>query len=48
MIYNNNYYIDGCLAGNFGIEYCNLKTTLCICLQKPKCFNYDSISNITC
>jgi len=46
VIYNDNYYIDGCLTSNFGIEYCNLKTTLCICLQKPKCFNYDNISNI--
>ena len=46
VIHNNNYYIDGCLTSNFGIEYCNLKTTLCICLQKPKCFNYDNISNI--
>ena len=46
VIHNNNYYIDGCLTSNFGIEYCNLKTTLCICLQKPKCFSYDNISNI--
>lgn len=46
VIYNDNYYVDGCLTSNFGIEYCNLKTTLCICLQKPKCFSYDNISNI--
>jgi predicted patatin/cPLA2 family phospholipase len=46
IIYNDNYYIDGCLTSNYGIEYCNLKTTLCICLQKPKCFSYDNISNI--
>jgi hypothetical protein len=46
ILYNNNYYVDGCLTSNFGIEYCNLDTTLCICLQKPKCFSYDNISNI--
>jgi predicted patatin/cPLA2 family phospholipase len=46
IIYNNNYYVDGCLTSDFGVEYCNIKTTLCLCLKTPKCFNYDSIYNI--
>jgi predicted patatin/cPLA2 family phospholipase len=44
--YNDNYYVDGCLTSNLGIEYCDSNNTLCICLQKPKYNNYNDLSNI--
>lgn len=44
--FNDNYYVDGGLTSNLGIELCDPNKTLCICLQKPKKFEYDNLSNI--
>lgn len=44
--YNGYYYVDGCLTSNLGIDLCDPSKTLCICLQKPKQFYYDDLTNI--
>jgi len=44
--YNDDYYVDGGLTSNLGIEFCDPLKTLCICLQNPKKFDYSDLSNI--
>ena len=44
--YNDDYYVDGGLTSNLGVEFCDPLKTLCICLQNPKKFDYSDLSNI--
>ena len=44
--YNDDYYVDGGLTSNLGVEFCDPLKTLCICLQNPKKFYYSDLSNI--
>jgi len=44
--HNDDYYVDGGLTSNLGVELCDPLKTLCICLQKPKKFDYTDLTNI--
>jgi predicted patatin/cPLA2 family phospholipase len=40
--YNDNYYVDGSILNNIGIELCDPKNTLCITLKKSKKYKLDN------
>lgn len=42
VLYNGNYYVDGCIKNNFPIDQCNIKTTLGLYIK-----HNDMIEEIT-
>ena len=43
VLYNNNYYVDGCVTNNFPLKYCNKNTTLGLYI---KINNQDDVTTI--
>lgn len=46
VLYNNDYYVDGCITNNFPIKYCNKDTTIGLYIRINNNNNVTNIINI--
>ena len=46
VLYNNDYYVDGCITNNFPLKYCNENTTIGLYVRINSSNNIKTIINI--
>lgn len=46
VLFNNNYYIDGCITNNFGLNLCNKNTTLGFLIKNNELYKLESLQDL--